>query len=77
MYKPILCHIKVGINLHGGPDAGMTDRLGDCCQIKIRIIFVLDVILGHIGMAEAMYSIAIFVLAQSHITANIIRAPKR
>ena len=42
------------INLHSGTDTGMTDGFGEGCQIEVRIIFVLDVIVGHIGMAKAM-----------------------
>ena len=32
----------------------MTDGFGEGSQIKVGIIFVLDVVVGHIGMAKAM-----------------------
>ena len=34
----------------------MTDRIGECSQIKVGIIFVLGVVMGHISMSETMNS---------------------
>ena len=51
LHKPILRHIQVGINFHGCPDTGVSDGLGEGGKIEVGIVFVLDVIMGHIGMA--------------------------
>ena len=45
----------MGINLHSGADAGMTDGLAKSSKVKIGIVFVVQIIVGHIGMSEAMH----------------------
>lgn len=52
LYKSILSHIQMGVNPHGGSDAGMTCGFGEGCQIEVRVIFVLDIIVDYIGMAK-------------------------
>ena len=42
------------INLHSGTDTGMTDGFGEGSQVEVGIIFVLDVIVGHISMTKAV-----------------------
>ena len=49
LYKTVLRHIQVGIDLHGGSDAGVTDGFGEGGQIEIRIVFMTDVLVGLIG----------------------------
>ena len=54
LYKTILGHIQMCINLHSGTDTGMTDGFGEGSQVEVGIIFVLDVIVGHISMTKAV-----------------------
>ena len=51
----VLGHVQVGVDLHGGADAGMADRLRKCGQVKIGIVLVLDVVVRHIGMPQAVH----------------------
>lgn len=54
MNKTILGHIQVSIDLHGCPNAGMANGFGEGCQIEVGIIFMLDVVVGHIGVPKTM-----------------------
>ena len=56
LYKPVLGHIQMGINFHGCPDAGMANGLGEGSQVEVGVILMLDVIVGHIGVAKTMDS---------------------
>jgi hypothetical protein len=56
LYKTILGHIQVGINFHGGPDTGVTDGFGEGSKIEVGIIFMLNVVMGHIGVPKAVHS---------------------
>ena len=51
----VLCHIQMGVNFHRRSDAGMADALAECGKVKIRIILVVQIIVSHIGMSEAMH----------------------
>ena len=42
------------VNLHGCADAGMADALGEGGEVKVGIIFVVQIIMRHIGMPETM-----------------------
>ena len=53
--KAILCHIQVSIDFHGCPDTGMANGFGESGQVEVGIIFVFDVVVGHIGMAKTMH----------------------
>ena len=55
LYEPILGHIQMRIYLHGCPDTGVSYGFGEGGKIKVRIIFVLDVIVGHVGMAKSVH----------------------
>ena len=46
----------MGIDFHGCPDAGVADGFGEGGQIEVWIIFMLDVIMGHVGMAKSVNS---------------------
>ena len=48
-------HVQVRINFHGGSDAGMPNTFAKGGKIKIRIVFVMQIIVGHISVAEAMH----------------------
>ena len=54
LYKAILSHVQMGVDFHGRPDAGVTDGFGEGCQIEVRIVLVLDVVMGHVGMAKSV-----------------------
>ena len=44
----------MGVYFHSCSDAGMADGFGEGSQIKVGIVLVLDVIVGHIGMAKSV-----------------------
>ena len=67
LYKTILCHIQVGINFHRRPDTGVTDGFGEGRQIKIGIVLMLDVIMGHISMPEPMHG---HIMGQANLLAD-------
>ena len=46
----------MGIDLHGGSDTGVADGFGEGGQIEVRVILMLDVIVGHISMPQTMHS---------------------
>ena len=46
----------MGINFHGSADAGVPDEFRECCQVKIGIVLVFDIIVGHIRVAKAVHS---------------------
>ena len=54
LHKSILRHIQMGIDFHGCPDAGMANGFREGCQVEVWIVLVLDVIMGHVGMAKSM-----------------------
>ena len=56
LHKSILRHIQMGIDFHGCPDAGMANGFREGCQVEVGIIFMLDVVMGHIGVAKTMDS---------------------
>lgn len=56
LYKSVLGHIQMGIDFHSGSDTGMSDRFGEGSQVEVGIIFMLDVVMGHIGVAKTMDS---------------------
>ena len=68
LYKSILGHIQMGIDFHGCADAGMADRFGESGQIEIRVVFMLDVIVGHIGVPESMHG---DIVSQTNLLANL------
>lgn len=47
-------HIQMGVYLHGGPNTGMADRLGKSGKVKVRVIFIVQIVVGHISMPQAM-----------------------
>ena len=47
-------HIQMSVYLHSGPNTGMADRLGKSGKVKIRIVLVVEIVVGHIGMPQAM-----------------------
>ena len=55
LHKAILGHIQVGIDFHGCTNTGVANGFGEGGQIEIRIVFVLDVIVGHVGMAKSVH----------------------
>lgn len=59
----------MGIDLHGGSDAGVTDGFGEGGQIEIRIVFMTDVIVGHIGVPKAVHS---HLMCQTDLLANLL-----
>ena len=47
----------------------MTDGFGEGGQIEIRIVFVPDVIMGHIGMPKAVHS---HLMCQTDLLADLL-----
>lgn len=47
-------HVQVCVNFHCRADAGMSDALRKGSQVKIGIILVLQVVVCHIGVPEAV-----------------------
>ena len=58
----------MSIDFHGGSDAGMTDGFGEGSKIEVGIVFVLDVVVGHIGMAKAVNS---YIMSQTDLFADL------
>ena len=56
------------IDLHGCPNAGMANGFGEGCQIEVGIVLVLDIVVGHIGMPEAMHG---NVVRQTNLLADL------
>jgi len=51
IYRPLNeAILGQGIYLHGCPNAGVADGFGEGSQIKIGIVLVLDVIMGHVSV---------------------------
>ena len=44
----------MGVYLHSGPNTGMADRLGKSGKVKIRVVLVVKIVVGHIGMPQAV-----------------------
>ena len=45
----------MSINFHGCTNTGVANGFGEGGQIEIRIVFVLDEIVGHVGMAKSVH----------------------
>ena len=58
----------MGIDLHGGSDTGVADGFGEGCQIEVGIVLMLDVVVGHIGMAKAVNS---YIMSQTDLFADL------
>ena len=58
----------MGINFHGSADAGVPDGFRECCQVKIGIVLVLDIIVGHISMSVAVDG---YFVGQSYLFADL------
>ena len=58
----------MGINFHGSADAGVPDGFRECCQVKIGIVLVFDIIVGHISMSEAVDG---YFVGQSYLFADL------
>ena len=50
MNEAILCHIQMGIDLHGSSDTGVADGFGEGCQIEVGIVLMLDVVVGRVSV---------------------------
>ena len=55
MNEAILCHIQMGIDLHGGSDTGVADGFWEGGQIKVGIILVFDEVVRHISMSQTVH----------------------
>ena len=64
----ILCHIQVRVNLHGSSDAGMPNIFAKCGKVKIRIVFMVQIIVGHISVPESMHG---DIVSQTNLLANL------
>lgn len=58
----------MSINFHGRPNTGMADGFGEGGQIKVGIVLVLDVIMGHISMPQAVHS---NIVSQANLLADL------
>ena len=56
------------IDFHGSSDTGVTDGFGEGSKIEVGIVFVLDVVVGHIGMAKAVNS---YIMSQTDLFADL------
>ena len=67
LHETILRHIQMGIDFHCRSYTGMADRFGESGQIEIRVVFMLDVIVGHISVPESMHG---DIVSQTNLLTN-------
>ena len=58
----------MSIDLHGRPDTGVPNGFGEGGQIEVRVILMLDVIVGHVGMAKAVNS---YIMSQTDLFTDL------